>query len=395
MTEHQDSADPGLTDRKAKRRGAVIVSGVALAAAAFGVYAAATHKSDATSVTEAEAPSGQVVTVVRANTRPFNRVVAVSGEARPRNDLRVFSPTTGVRVLSFLVEQGETVRRGQPLARLETSVVEAQLNSARAAVLEAEVEQARTESEYKRAESIKDSGALSVEALEQRQADARTAAARLDSARATLAEQNARLQGGYIRAPVSGLVIERPARLGELVDGQTLFRIAGDNQLEVAASVAEADMLELKVGQKAVLRMIDSTPVTATLRRPPAAIDSETRSGEALFDLPQDPRLRSGMFLRGMVELAPKDAIAVPQTAIQYNGAEAFVYVVGDDNIARRTVVTVGDREGAFVAIAAGLEVGARVAAGGAAFLQDGDRVRPVEAETSAGGEASVPRLGG
>jgi HlyD family secretion protein len=363
-------------EEKKKRRGAALVTGVALSAVAFGAYAAI--KQEPAEQVE-QAGRGQVVTVARAAVAPFVRRIPLSGEARPRKDIRVFAPAQGIRVLELLVEQGDYVRKGQPLARLDTALVEAQGASAVAAVKEAEAAEVRTRGAYERAESIRDSGALSAEQIEARKADAAAAKARLAQAQAAYAEWNARMQGGYVRAPEAGLVIERPAVLGQPVEGQTLFRIVQDNALEVAAEVAESDMLALTIGQPALFHLVDGTEIKARLRRPPPAIDSRTRTGTALFDLPRDPRLRAGMFLRGEAELAPIQALSTPQAAVTYDGPQAFVFVIDAKNRAHRTPVAIGDRAGDVVMIKSGLAPGARVALGGAAFLQDGDLVRPVE----------------
>jgi RND family efflux transporter MFP subunit len=379
-----------MTPSKLPRRSVGLIGGVALAAVAFGAYAAVNHQEAEAPPTAAVAGRGQLVTVSRAELRPFARRVPLSGQARPRKDVRVFAPAQGVRVLALLVEQGDYVKRGQPLARLDTSLIEAQGASAIAAVKEAEAAEIRAVNAYDRAESIKDSGALSAEQIDQRRADADAAKARLAQARASYAEWNARTQGGYVRAPASGLVIERPAVLGQPVEGQTLFRIVEDNALEVAAEVAESDMLALKVGQQATFHMVDGTPVNAVLRRPPPAIDAKTRTGTALFDLPADPKLRSGMFLRGEAELPPEQTLAVPQAALTYDGQQAYVFVVDASNHVRRTPIALADRVDELVAVRSGLSPGARIVVGGAAFLQDGDLVRPVEseAETAATAEA-------
>jgi HlyD family secretion protein len=358
-------------------RNAAVISGVLVAAAGYGAYAAVKQAPDPADAKEAGA--GQMVTVAQAQLRPFVRRVPLSGEARPRKDVRVFAPAQGIRVLELLVEQGDYVKQGQPLARLDTALVEAQGASALASVKEAEAASVRAQGAWERAESIKDSGALSTEQLDARKADAAAAEARLAQARASYAEWNARMQGGYVRAPASGLVIERPAVLGQPVEGQTLFRIVEDNALEVAAEVAEADMLSLKVGQGAKFHLVDGTEIVAKLRRPPPAIDSKTRTGTALFDLPHNAKLRVGMFLRGDAELPAVQALTVPQAAVTYDGTQAFVFVVDANNRAWRTLVSLGQRVDDQVQVTEGVQPGARIALGGAAFLQNGDLVRPAE----------------
>ncbi len=323
----------------------------------------------------AAAPSVTVMTVAE---QPFSQKLSLAGEARPKVDVRVFAPTTGVRVTKLLVDEGAMVREGQPLAQLDTRVANAQISAAQATVAEALSAQVRAEDEYRRAESIKDSGALSTEAIAARAAAAKAADARLAAARAQLAEVNARLEGGYIRAPNAGLVIERAAQVGQLVDGQALFRIVGGNALEVGVEVSETDMLAMRVGQTAAFRLADGAEVKAVLRRIPAAIDSQTRTGEAVFDLPPNARLRAGMFLRGEAELPARNILAAPQSAVTFEDRQALVFVLGENNRVKRTPVEVGARSDGLVAIEGGLAAGQTIVAGGAAFLQDGDAVTPV-----------------
>ncbi|HYD72535.1 MAG TPA: efflux RND transporter periplasmic adaptor subunit, partial [Candidatus Binatia bacterium] len=257
----------------------------------------------------------QAVSVVQIDQRLFSPSITLNGEARPTRDLQVTAPASGVRILELLVDEGETVRAGQPMARLDTALTQAQTRAAQAAVAEAQSAAVRARGEYQRAESIRDSGALSAEAIEQRRAAAIAADARLAAARAQLQETNARLGGGYVRAPASGLVIDRSAEVGRSVEGQVLFRIAAGNRLEVATQVAEADILALQSGQPAVFELVDGTTVQARLSRLPASIDPRTRTGEALFELPERSRVVAGMYLRGTAQLPPRPALAAPQSS--------------------------------------------------------------------------------
>ena len=337
--------------------------------------------------------SAQSVTVMTVSEQPFTKQLGLSGEARPKLDVRVFAPTSGVRVTQLLVDEGGMVRKGQPLARLDTRVATAQISAAQATVAEAASAQTRAEDEYKRAESIRDSGALSSEAIEARHAAAKAADARLAAARAQLAEVNARLEGGFIRAPNAGLVIERTAQVGQLVDGQAyLFRIAGDNALEVGVEVGEADMLLMRPGQPAKFTLVDGSNVTGHLRRIPASINSKTRTGQAVFDLPHDAKLRAGMFLRGEAQLPARNILAAPQTAVTFEDRQASVFVVGQDNRVRRTNIVVGARADGLVAVESGLQAGQTIVAGGAAFLQDGDKITPVQATAPTGPKETALR---
>jgi HlyD family secretion protein len=351
-------------------------------------------------IPERPSSDAQAVSIVPVQLRTFEVEISLNGEARPVRDIQVAAPATGVRILQILVDEGDMVRQGQAMARLDTALSTAQTRAAQASVAEAQSAAVRARGEYERAESIRDSGALSTEAIEARRSAAIAADARLAAARAQLAEVNARLGGGYVRAPASGLVIDRMAELGRPVDGQVLFRIAADNRLEVAAQVAEADILAMQEGQPATFSLVDGSTVQATLRRLPASIDSRTRTGEALFALPAGTRVRAGMYLRGAADLAPREVIAVPQSSVLYDSGQAFVFVVSEQptppteeerterrqrrDEARpeptypvsRQEVQLGGRDGDNVEIISGLQAGQRIVGSGAAFLQHGDEVR-------------------
>ena len=303
-----------------------------------------------------------------------------------------------MRILELLVDEGQTVRAGQPMARLDTALAQAQTRAAQASVAEAQSAAVRARGEYRRAESIRDSGALSAEAIEQRRAAAIAADARLAAARAQLQEVNARLGGGYVRAPASGLVIDRSAEVGRSVDGQVLFRIAAGNRLEVASQIAEADILALQPGQPAVFELVDGTTVQGRLSRLPASIDPRTRTGEALFELPERSRVVAGMFLRGTAQLPPRATLAAPQSSILYEAGEPYVFVVqqvrtqGSDetrHVVQRANVRLGGRSGDWVEIVEGLQPGHTIVGAGAAFLQSGDEVRPLRAEQPAQAQAT------
>lgn len=369
-------------DEQARRRKVMVLLGIGIFAAIAVMFMLSRLGGE--QAERVTVDTAQSVTVTPVSLQSFAPTISLNGEARPVRDIQVAAPATGVRILELLVDEGDTVRSGQPMARLDTNLSQAQTRAAQASVAEAQSAAVRARGEYQRAESIRDSGALSTEAIEQRRAAALAADARLAAARAQLQEVNARLGGGYVRAPAAGLVIDRTAEIGRNVDGQVLFRIAAGNDLEVAAQVAEAEALALQRGQSAIFTLVDGTTVNATLRRLPASIDSRTRTGEALFSLPRGSRVRAGMYLRGEAQMAARQAIAVPQDSVLYDGGQAYVFVVDAQDIAHRVNIRLGARRGAMMEVISGLDAGQLLVGSGAAFLRDGDRVRPMPAPTEA-----------
>lgn len=380
-------------DEAARRRKIVMMLGAGIVA--FVVLLAVLSRLGSERITMADVASTQAVTVTAVGIHSFAPVIALNGEARPVRDIQVAAPATGVRILELLVDEGDTVRRGQPMARLDTSLAQAQIRAAQASVAEAQSAAVRARGEYERAESIRDSGALSTEAIEQRRAAALAADARLAATRAQLQEVNTRLGGGYVRAPDSGLVIDRSAEIGRNVDGQVLYRIAAGNELEVAAQVSEAEALALERGQRATFTLVDGSTVQATLSRTPASIDSRTRTGEALFALPSGSRVRAGMYLRGQAHMEARESIALMQSSVLYDEGQAYVFVVDDTNVVHRRNVSLGARSGEMIEVVSGLDAGLRVVGSGAAFLRDGEEVRPLapagEARPAPEEEAAQP----
>ncbi|MES1199320.1 MAG: efflux RND transporter periplasmic adaptor subunit [Pseudomonadota bacterium] len=334
--------------------------------------------------------SALAVSAVAISTHDFSPVITLTGEARPQRDIHVFAPSSGVRVLQLLADEGDQVRAGQPLARLDTALSTAQIRAAEAQVANAQSAAIRARDEYNRAESIKDSGALSAEAIGQRRAAADAADAQLAAAQAALAETNARLQGGYVRAPVAGLVISRTVQLGAMVDQQEMFRIAGGDALEVAAQISENDVLALHDGQVATFQLADGSSINGTLSRRPASIDSRTRTGEALFALPPQSRVRAGMHLSGNLQLGSRAVLAAPQTSVMYENGQAYVFKLAADNSAIKTAVTLGQRDQDWVEIVSGLNLNDRIVGSGAAFLRNGDKVRPIERNTGGGAQLNL-----
>jgi RND family efflux transporter MFP subunit len=389
-----DEPDAGDAAAGPRRWRLVIMALIVLTAVGAGIYVV-THFLSEKMPSQAGVSQTQVVSVIEVTQHGFTPHISLLGEVRPKRDIHVFAPASGVRVLQLMADEGDTVRAGQPLARLDTAVANAQVSAAQASVAGAESDALRARDEYQRAESIRDSGALSSEQIEQRRAASAAADAKLAAARAQLAEINARLGGGYVRAPIAGLVISRSVTLGAMVDQQEMFRIAGDNKLEVSAQVSETDMLALAPGQQATFRLADGSTVQGTLSRLPASVDERTRTGEALFDLPADPRVRAGMHLSGDVDLAQREALAAPQDAIRYEDNRAYVLVVGDNNVVHKTDVQLGAREGDMVEVTSGLGAGAHVVGSGAAFLRDGDPIQPAAAPPAPVHPADAEQLRG
>lgn len=342
-------AAPAAASPPGRRRGAAWARALLilalLAAAAAGGWALLRPEP----VTTARAVVGEAVDAVYAS-----GVVEYVRQAR-------IAPVTTAPIRRVFVEEGQAVRRGQPLAQLEDGPQEGT-----ALQLEAQAALARAIADRQARLQAAGFGARAAFEDASRQAAAAEAAAR--SARARLADYR-------LSAPFAGTVIRREAEPGDLATvGQPMFVVADLSALRITADVDERDVRRLAVGQEAVVRS-DSFPgqtFSARLAEITPQGDADARVFRARLALPPDTSLRPGMTVEANLVTARRpDAVLTPTSALR-DGA-VFVFEHGR---ARRRPVRVGALGAERTEILAGLRPGEVVITAPPAGLKDGARVK-------------------
>jgi HlyD family secretion protein len=390
------SAEPALDGGFLRLRPRLIVVGaavvVALALAGYGVSRLVQHKPVAAAL-----PPSQTITIGTVVKGPMIRTLVVNGSLAPWEELPIGAETGGWAIVEVAVDEGDRVQKGQLLARLDDSVLKAQVAQADAAIGQADAQLRKAEamaatagSDAKRAHELSRNGYMSGQMAEQRETTLTTAAAdvnvarqNLEAAKAVKAEREAQLAHTEIRAPTDGIIAKRMAYLGNVVEvGQQLFHIVRDNRIELRAEVPEIDLPRLRAGQKATITLgdADARRVEGHIRLVGATVDPQTRIGIVYVALPDDQVLKPGMFVRGVIETGSGDVLQVPEEALVYKDGKPAVFVVGDDSRTRLRMVELGDRQGGSVEILNGLEAGDHVALAGAGYLKDNDLVRVEQA---------------
>lgn len=332
---------------------------------------------------EQEAASQPVLTV--SVTRP-ERVqlplrLRANGDIAAWQEASVGAQVSGLRLQELKAEAGDVVRAGQVLAVLDQQAPQAAQAQARAAVLEAEAAAAEAQANAARAVALRGSGAMSEQQLDQLQAAAQIAEARIASARAVLEVRALDLRHTRVLAPDDGLIVERQATLGAVVNaGSELFRLIRQRRLEWRARLAEAELGAVSPGQVVRVELADGSMLEGKVRRIAPQVDAHTRFGLAYVDLPAAQagagKARAGMFARGEFELGAAEALTVPEQALVVREAFSHVFVVDAERRVHLTRVEAGRRADGRIEIRRGLAADAEVVAAGAGFLNDGDRVR-------------------
>lgn len=277
----------------------------------------------------------------------------------------VIARVSGI-VEEILVEEGDYIEAGQPLARLDSERFEQVVHQVSA-------ELRGVKQELHRLQEMADRQMASADAVERLQANRDTLQARL-----RLAEID--LESTVIRAPINGVIAKRYVKAGNLIqqhERNTLFHIVDLSTLQAVLHLPERDLSKIAVGQPTELTLYgDDSTVTANVRRISPAVDrvAGTFRVTALIDN-QEHRLRAGMFARARINYAEQtDALRIPHYAIiQLDGAN-YVFVVENDNATRQRIET-GLRDGQWVEVTDGLSDGSQIVITGHNNLSDNARV--------------------
>lgn len=322
------------------------------------------------------------VSVITLSPRAIAGSLIATGDLVPREEAAVTPEVSGYRVLAVAADVGDTVRRGQVLARLDPALIEAQIAQQAAMVAQAEAQAAQAVDQANRTNGLDGSGDLAQEQINQRRFQAKAAMATVQAQRAALRDLQVRRDKLAVTAPVGGVVLERSVRPGDAASaGQSAwFRLARDGQIELQAQLAEAELARIRVGQNALVTLPSGATATGRVRLISPQIDPKSKLGYVRLTLPVRTDIRAGGFGRAVFGDAADQGLAVPEGAVRYDASGASVMVLEAGDRVRRVSVKTGDRGGGWVRLTAGPASGARIVANAASLLVDGDKVRPVSA---------------
>jgi RND family efflux transporter MFP subunit len=321
------------------------------------------------------------VSVATPGRQTVARVISATGSLAAQIDMPVGVAGEGGRVTQVLVQPGQWVAAGQVLATVDRSVQSQTAASLAAQVAVAQADAKLAQANVDRAQALVGKGFISRADLDTKIATRDAAMARVRVAQATLAQQRASNGRLDIRAPAAGLVLMRGVEPGQIVSAGSgmLFRMAKGGQLEMRALLSEADLASVKIGDSA-----DVTPVGGTERfaghvwQVSPVIDPQTRQGVAKIALSYNPALRPGGFASASIRSGTSDAPQLPNSAIQSDEKGNFVYIVGAGDKVERRAITIGEVSDSGVSITSGLTGSERVVLSAGAFLNPGQKVKPL-----------------
>lgn len=311
------------------------------------------------------------VAVTSLQPRRIERHYATSGTLRARRSADLVATTTAI-VEALLVEEGDAVKEGQPIARLDGRSMSLAAN-------QAGVQLENLERQLQRLESVQ-GGAISKEEVDtQRYAVA--------EARAALKVSRHQVKLTTVRAPFDGTIIARKVEVGALATSATaLYTLADLRTLELDLHVPELDAATVKAGTQVDIELVDHTKFTAEVIRRAPVVDATTGTVKFTVRASDFPaHAAPGAFARARVLVDAREAApSLPRSAVFELEGKPHVYVI-DDGKARRRAVELGLSGEESVEIRTGLASDDVVVAEGNAGITEGMPLAPAEPAADGG----------
>lgn len=288
------------------------------------------------------------------------------------------SPGTKImgRVSELTVREGDRVRAGQLIARLESADLDAALAQASAAVVMAEATLENAATHAARMQQLHAQRSVTDKNLEDAVAAHRVAAANLEVTRANVTAAEVMLSYAEVSAPIAGWVTAKMVEAGDMAaPGHPLVTIEDLSRVKVEVSVPESVVAGLSTGAGAALTILGQ-PRTATVDRIVPAGDPTTRTFtvEMVLDNP-DGALKSGMFARAVFDTGSRSAVLVPASAVIERGQLSGVFVLDTDGRATLRWIKLGAPRGDRFEVLSGLSAGERYLTAPGPEVHDGASV--------------------
>jgi RND family efflux transporter MFP subunit len=354
-------------------RGLLLLTLVALALAGCGKPNAGT-----TNATPPLLISPEDVLAVRNTALASGPVIVGSIQPERRADLRAEVQAV---VMQVLKENGDAVKKGDILVRLDDTAIRDALASAQASERSADQALDQAERQFQRMKTLRASGMASAQAYDDAEGRRNSAQSDLEASKARMVLARQQLQRTEVRAPFDGIVSERKASAGDSAQvGKELLKVIDPASMRFEGLVSSDQVGAVKAGQDVTFRVngYGDQDFQGRVRRVNPAANATTRQVEVLVDFSgkQVPRL-AGLYAEGRVETSASDKLTIPASALVRDGDQSSAWKVAGDKL-RKVPVVIGERDTRHgtIVVQSGLAEGDQVIRYPSALLKDGQKVQ-------------------
>lgn len=320
---------------------------------------------------------------------------SITGSIQPerRADLRAEIPAV---VMQVVRENGDFVKRGDLLVRLDDTAIRESLNSAEASIRAATQAFDQAVRQFERATTLRTSGMVSAAALEDAETRRNNAQSELEAAKTRAAQARQQLTRTEVRAPFDGLVTDRKVSAGDTAQiGKELLKVIDPSSMRLEGLISADNVGAVKAGQVVHFRVngYGDQEFEGRVRRVNPSANAITRQVEVLVDFidKKQPKL-AGLFAEGRIETESSEGLTVPATALMRDGDKAEVWRVAEGSV-KRVAVQIGDRDprtGDF-ALKDGLKPGDLLIRYPSTTIKDGQKVEMAGAGGAKSAAAVAP----
>ncbi len=307
------------------------------------------------------------VNAARVQSRNISDTLRLQGNFEARKELDVIAEAQG-RITNLYIREGQRIAKGQRVAKIDDTSLQAQLNTAKASLEKAE-------KDVERYERLYEAGAVSLQQLEDIRLNAK-------NQRTNVTNLEQRLKYTFVNAPMSGTVSTLIVEEGSFASpGMPLATVIDDSSLKLIVRVSEEDVIKLNEGQPVIVRadVYPDTDINGRIDLISVTAD-EGRKYKLEINVPNrgQKQLRAGMYATALFDLNGKtqrESLLIPRKSIIGSIKSPEVFVINADSTVTRRQIEVGERLQDLMEVSGGLQAGEQVVTTGQMNLRNGTKV--------------------
>lgn len=364
-----------------------LLAGVVVALLAAGALRALSAREAAAQALEAQQAAQKQqaaievtpADVLQARTIELTQTLQISGSIKAVHSAFVKARVAG-ELQGPLVREGDFVKAGQVIARIEATEYQAHVRQAQQQAESAKAQVDIAQRSLDNNKSLVDQGFISRTALDNSLNTLASAQATYKAAQAGVELAMKSLDDAVLKSPINGQIAQRLAQNGErvAVDARVV-EVVDLTSLELEAAVAAADSVHIQIGQSARLAVEGlAQPITAKVARINPSTVTGSRSVLVYFSVMNPVGLRQGLSAQGQLTVGKASAVSVPLDAVRTDKPQPYVQTIADGKVAHQDVTlgARGQKNGIAMVEVQGVPEGATVLAGGVGSLRAGTPIK-------------------
>ena len=319
----------------------------------------------------------------------------ITGSIQPERRADLRAEVSSI-VLQVLKENGEPVKRGDLLVKLDETAIRDSLLSADEAVRAASQALDQSNRQLDRLKTLRASGMTSAAAFDEAEVRKNSALSELSAAKSRAALARQQTSRTQVRAPFDGIVSDRKVSAGDTATvGKELVKVIDPNSMRFEGRVSTDKIATVKLGQpvKFHINGYGKQQFTGVVKRIDPSANDVTRQVEVLVGLTGEQPRVAGLYAEGRIDAETSDALMLPESAIVRSGDDTYTWRVKGGTLGKVNLeVGMRDQRTGNYEIKAGLAAGDTVLRSPSSNLKDGQKVEMAAARVASNGAAPQPK---